>query len=123
MYSWYAGQHGRHIPISGGAQGAVVEYLPCMHMQKSIFISPAFSAANAALVAILRRLLVLPECKWQTIDSLAAWLRLQVHRQNTAKYPQPVLMRHKYFMTLDLFLQHILRIDHGRTALGIRESA
>ena len=113
---------------SGGSAGAVAGYLPAISMQKHIYISDAFAAAYPALDALLRQVLDMPTCSWKAIDTLAAWLRLQIHRKEASKYlalvtkaekeSEGALNEHKYFLTLEGFLQHIQRLDHDRTALG-----
>ncbi|CAE6949012.1 unnamed protein product [Symbiodinium sp. CCMP2456] len=114
---------------SGGSAGAVAGYLPAIGMKKHIYISDAFAASYPALVAVLEQVLQMPKCSWKAIDTLAAWLRLQLDRKETSKYlalvtkaekeSQRALNEHKYFLTLEGFLQHIQRLDYDRTALGI----
>ena len=118
---------------SGGARRAVVGYLPCMHMQKSIFISPAFSAANwgarrhpAALAGVAsvqvadyrQSCIVAPSPDASSRYGQVPGLGDTGREKRSASVDEA-----QDFTTLDLFLSHILRIDHGRTALGIGESA
>ena len=117
---------------SGGMEGAVASYLPSLCMQKKLYVSDAFSNEKPDVARVLRGVVSSANSNWKTIRTFEEWLQLQVRQKSPSKFialvtaaekqQHAALSRHKYCMTLDMFLQHVLRVDDSRTALGIGRS-
>ncbi len=115
---------------TGGAIGSALAYVSPIGIEKRIFMSHNFRALHPPCAAAIDRAIADPAGKWVQLNTLADWLRSQIHNpRNAARFlallthaekdAASALRRHKFCMTLADFLAHVARISREQSCLGI----
>ena len=113
---------------SGGQVGCCIGFEPAIRQTRKIYISDQFSQSHQSSAAALKWML--RGSDWEMLQSLAAWLRVQVQNPKNSsrawallsegeKQQHQALKDHQYAMTLKSFLSTVSTVDRSRTALGI----
>ncbi len=115
---------------TGGTIGSCLSYISPLHIEKRIFMSHNFCTLHQPCAAAFDRAIADCATKWVQMDTLADWLRSQIANPKNGsrflalltqaeKEAQPALREHKWCMTLADFLNHITRLSHERSCLGV----